>query len=488
MTDPAGPGSTRRQLFGGLLAAGGVAAVGAAGAAGAEAAAPPPVPGALNVRDFGAIGDGVADDTGALRAAIAAAYRGYVPVTNTNLRDRVYLPAGVYRITDSIELSYGITLEGAAPSTTIIRLELGAGAAPKDMFVADPDGFAVAIHFVGLTLDGGFDFAGGRNAALPSATGSAVLAAGYAAGESVRTLSLRRASVPIEFGDVLRIAGQPSIVSRSKGGSSAEVAIAEWAPATRVSEGAAVSIYKAGSLVRGLGRLHVDNCSLMNAVRHCLEGDGGRITRSDIGWSQGCGMLIRDGGDSGAALCWFSPTGAANIYLVNAYDFSISQCLVEGGAGANIQGDSTNVTVIDSNLWGGRLGNVLVNECGDLRMMMVKVRDPGTGGTQTNLSSVAWPRPAPRSAIGVDFVADPAVRFGAMLTNVVMSSCADESGQDYACEAMVHLRRTDPSRPHRSSLSQIEAADDIRFVKATISGASANTFLTACRGTVDVAR
>jgi len=62
--------------------------------------------GGLNVRDYGAVGDGVANDTLAFNNAIGAAYD-----TKTNL---VVIPAGLYRI-DPLIVSPGVVLRGAVP-------------------------------------------------------------------------------------------------------------------------------------------------------------------------------------------------------------------------------------------------------------------------------------------------------------------------------------------------------------------------------------
>jgi hypothetical protein len=68
--------------------------------------------GTVNVKDFGAVGDGVADDTAALQAALAS---------NAGV---VRFPKGSYRITQRIDVSgSGQTLEGASNRSTIILAE-----------------------------------------------------------------------------------------------------------------------------------------------------------------------------------------------------------------------------------------------------------------------------------------------------------------------------------------------------------------------------
>ena len=83
--------------------------------------------GAINVREFGAKGDGKTDDTAALIAAIAASG----PDTgDVWWRDRiVYLPAGTYLVSDTLLKRYdgkrfgsGLTLQGEGVDRTIIRL------------------------------------------------------------------------------------------------------------------------------------------------------------------------------------------------------------------------------------------------------------------------------------------------------------------------------------------------------------------------------
>lgn len=57
------------------------------------------------VKDFGAVGDGVNDDTAAINAAIATA---------NVFANTIYFPPGNYRITNSITLTRGVVLKGAS--------------------------------------------------------------------------------------------------------------------------------------------------------------------------------------------------------------------------------------------------------------------------------------------------------------------------------------------------------------------------------------
>jgi hypothetical protein len=56
----------------------------------------------LNVRDFGALGDNLTDDTAAIQAALAAAPMGGI----------VYLPAGAYRTSAPLTIPPAVTLQG----------------------------------------------------------------------------------------------------------------------------------------------------------------------------------------------------------------------------------------------------------------------------------------------------------------------------------------------------------------------------------------
>lgn len=76
---------------------------------------PPRVAQAANVKDFGAVGDGIADDTRAIQAAIDATGRG-----------AVFVPAGRYKITDYIRIhKSNIVLRGAGPAATVFWFPRG---------------------------------------------------------------------------------------------------------------------------------------------------------------------------------------------------------------------------------------------------------------------------------------------------------------------------------------------------------------------------
>lgn len=65
----------------------------------------------VNVKDFGAVGDGVTDDTAAIQNAINSAAYNFGSWTN-GLHSRVRIPAGRYLITDTIQIGYGNPYSG----------------------------------------------------------------------------------------------------------------------------------------------------------------------------------------------------------------------------------------------------------------------------------------------------------------------------------------------------------------------------------------
>jgi hypothetical protein len=73
--------------------------------------------GIINVRDFGAVGDGVADDTAAINAALRA------PRPAGSSARTVYLPDGVYRVSEQVSIDDSrTTVQGQSRAGTIIRL------------------------------------------------------------------------------------------------------------------------------------------------------------------------------------------------------------------------------------------------------------------------------------------------------------------------------------------------------------------------------
>ena len=73
-----------------------------------------------SVRDFGAVGDGVADDTAAINRAL---YQLYCRETNTQVRRMLYFPAGTYRVVETIIIPTYAKLVGEGADCTTIFLD-----------------------------------------------------------------------------------------------------------------------------------------------------------------------------------------------------------------------------------------------------------------------------------------------------------------------------------------------------------------------------
>jgi len=86
-----------------------------------------------SVRDFGAVGDGEADDTAAINRAL---YQLYCRETNTQVRRMLYFPAGTYRVTETIVIPTYAKLVGEGANCTIIYLDTSSDISSLNAYVA----------------------------------------------------------------------------------------------------------------------------------------------------------------------------------------------------------------------------------------------------------------------------------------------------------------------------------------------------------------
>ena len=89
----------------------------------------------INVKDFGAVGDGTTDDTVAIQAAI-----NYAQTFTNGLPATVYLPAGIFKTTASLVISKSIWLKGESSSATQIKIT-SASIVPVISVASDPNTF-----------------------------------------------------------------------------------------------------------------------------------------------------------------------------------------------------------------------------------------------------------------------------------------------------------------------------------------------------------
>ena len=81
-----------------------------------------------SVRDFGAVGDGIADDTAAINRAL---FQLYCVQSNSQVRRSLYFPAGTYRVTDTVLIPAYAKLVGEGADCSIILLDSGDSAIPN---------------------------------------------------------------------------------------------------------------------------------------------------------------------------------------------------------------------------------------------------------------------------------------------------------------------------------------------------------------------
>jgi polygalacturonase len=86
-----------------------------------------------DVRDFGAVGDGSADDTAAINRAL---FQLYCVEANTQIRRSLYFPAGTYKITETIIIPTYAKLVGEGANCTTIYLDTSSDISSLSAYVA----------------------------------------------------------------------------------------------------------------------------------------------------------------------------------------------------------------------------------------------------------------------------------------------------------------------------------------------------------------
>jgi hypothetical protein len=85
------------------------------------------------VTDFGAVGDGVTDNTDAINRAL---YQLNCRSNNTSVRRGLFFPAGVYLITESIIIPPYAYLYGDGPTASVIKLDVASDISTLNAYVA----------------------------------------------------------------------------------------------------------------------------------------------------------------------------------------------------------------------------------------------------------------------------------------------------------------------------------------------------------------
>ncbi len=85
------------------------------------------------IKDFGAVGDGVTDDTDAINRAL---FQLFCRETNPQIRRSLFFPAGVYRVTETILIPTYATLWGEGANNSVIRLDNSVDDSTLNAYVA----------------------------------------------------------------------------------------------------------------------------------------------------------------------------------------------------------------------------------------------------------------------------------------------------------------------------------------------------------------
>jgi len=219
---------SRRGFLAKGVALGAMPLVGLANVDDALAAPPPTV---YDVTTFGAQGDGTADDSNAIQAAIDAA--------NSRGGGTVVFPAGTFRVTRALTIYSQIVFRGAGTRATVIRKSPGGGAYPivKSPAYDPPTGEPTPIFSWSLQ---NISFDGNRDA---GALGNGVQV--YASGYSIFNVTIyncegrglwvscSRPSWPTSGCTTAPRAGSTGTGPRTRNGSTSSSTSAGRPPATR---------------------------------------------------------------------------------------------------------------------------------------------------------------------------------------------------------------------------------------------------------------
>lgn len=276
--------------------------------------------GYINVKSFGAVGDGVADDYAAIQAAINSQ-------SSTNRSGQVvYFPPGTYRSARPIHLHRACKLQGAIGFTTV-----SSGAAAPATILFDTNRHGIIVDRPTTSPDGG----SGEGSIIE---GLGVVAASKTAGTLRHGITLRaKASL------------RNVLVEGFSGDGIHVVAASDWNTVDSNTEWATSTAYVEGDVVKGVG----------DTKRYvCLQSG---TSSSGGGGPTGTGSSITDG-----SCVWKYTSGC----FANNWKIEDCRSVDNSGHGLYVEGDNVNAgscTALDATLngeWGimdrSFLGNTYV--------------------------------------------------------------------------------------------------------------------------------
>lgn len=309
--------------------------------------------GAFNARDaaYGAIGDGVADDTAAIQAAIDAASSAFVA---TGARQHVVIPTGIYKVAyavaasrpagyavdvaGALRLRSGVTVRGSGAQTTIQPPALPATTLTSGPTL--PIGTLDVTSTAGFASSGQLQFAGTTSVVTYTAKTSTSFT-GCTGGTG--TLTNGVAVVQRAFRAVLvtDFAAEPSNFS-----------VENLRIAGSMTQ--AVELLDEGIMVGPSTDWLIDRCEITGVLGKAIHavGESTGAARRPTRWTVSRCYLHHIGGNA----IGYSQNGAKDFQIV---ENRITDSLIAGGAESVISGTTTNID-------NGRIVGNLIREFGDI--------------------------------------------------------------------------------------------------------------------------